>query len=441
MTETTPELVTVEAVTILSTGTYALGLNYVEDGLGTTFTESDLASAVEAMSDPQVRTPILKLGHGEGLVPGLPAFGQLADLRLSEDGQSLLCDLTGVPRWLAEVMPTAWPSRSIEGCELKTDTREHRFVVTALSLLGIEMPGVTRLPELEAWFGADVPEGVTIPDVSATAAAVDAQADADDVRRAFYSTIGRNESDWWITAIRLSPDELIVKDDNSGTLYRIPFEVGDQAEVSFGDPVAVVVTYSDVAAGGRIYANRSASEVEGDESERMADRVATDEEPNVEAGGDAADGVTEPAEPSTDAGGDEGEPEGEPEESPVPVAASAADVVTMDAGAMASLQADAKLGREAREQQLSDRRTGIINAAVSDGKIPPARREHWVALWQADPEGTEQTIGQLAAGVVPVSELGTSTDASGGTGETAGQTAYPSEWLPEVANRNAEVAE
>ena len=203
--EATPELVTVEAVTILSTGTYSLGLNYVEDGLGTTFTESDLASAVAAQDDPQVRTPILKLGHGEGLVPGLPAFGQLADLRLSEDGQSLLCDLTGVPRWLAEVMPTAWPSRSIEGCELKTDTREHRFVVTALSLLGIEMPGVTRLPELEAWFGADVPEGVTIPDVSATTAAVDAQADADDVRRAFYSTIGRNESDWWIAAIRCRP--------------------------------------------------------------------------------------------------------------------------------------------------------------------------------------------------------------------------------------------
>ena len=296
----------------------------------------------------------------------------------------------------------------------------------------------------------------------------------------------------------VSPDELIVKDDNSGTLYRIPFEVGDQAEVSFGDPVAVVVTYSDVAAGGRIYANRSASEVEGDESERMANtNVATDEPDEVEAtieataavGAGAAlaalleelnagDQVSELADAAgisestvrqilrgdinapplrrlegmasvlnvsvkrlVDAATEDGGNYDTDEEASAATTAASAGVVTLDAGAMASLQADAKLGREAREQQLSDRRTGIINAAVTDGKIPPARREHWVALWQADPEGTEQTIGQLAAGVVPVSELGTSTDASGGTGETAGQTAYPSEWFPEVANRRAEVAE
>lgn len=59
---------------------------------------------------------------------------------------------------------------------------------------------------------------------------------------------------------------------------------------------------------------------------------------------------------------------------------------------------DAKRRREERDS--------VIAQAVSEGKFPHARAEHWVRLWDADPEGTRVVIDGLSRGVVPVNELG-----------------------------------
>jgi hypothetical protein len=48
----------------------------------------------------------------------------------------------------------------------------------------------------------------------------------------------------------------------------------------------------------------------------------------------------------------------------------------------------------------------VLDAAIKAGKFPPARREHWQRLWAADPDGTKATIGQLAAGVIPMTAAG-----------------------------------
>jgi len=59
---------------------------------------------------------------------------------------------------------------------------------------------------------------------------------------------------------------------------------------------------------------------------------------------------------------------------------------------------DAKRRRDERDQ--------VIAQAVRDGKFPPARKDHWVRLWDADPEGTREAIAGLARNVVPVTEIG-----------------------------------
>lgn len=59
---------------------------------------------------------------------------------------------------------------------------------------------------------------------------------------------------------------------------------------------------------------------------------------------------------------------------------------------------DAKRRREERDS--------VIAQAVAEGKFPKARAEHWVRLWDADPEGTRTVIDGLSRGVVPVNELG-----------------------------------
>ena len=67
----------------------------------------------------------------------------------------------------------------------------------------------------------------------------------EDVRRAYYATAGPPQS-WWITELQMDPPALIVADEVSGKIYRVPYEI-QGAAVSFGS-AAQVVSYSEVAA-------------------------------------------------------------------------------------------------------------------------------------------------------------------------------------------------
>lgn len=87
--------------------------------------------------------------------------------------------------------------------------------------------------------------------------------------------------------------------------------------------------------------------------------------------------------------------------------------VVIDEEQHAQLVADAAAGREAREHQLASDRESLVDAAVNDGRIPPARRAHWVNLLKAD-SGTEEVLKNLAPGVVPLQAKGY----TGGVNET-----------------------
>jgi hypothetical protein len=59
-----------------------------------------------------------------------------------------------------------------------------------------------------------------------------------------------------------------------------------------------------------------------------------------------------------------------------------------------------------KRQQVKER-DQVIAAAIRDGKFSAARRQHWVRLWDADPEGTREVLAGLQKNVIPVSDLGT----------------------------------
>lgn len=108
-------------------------------------------------------------------------------------------------------------------------------------------------------------------------------------------------------------------------------------------------------------------------------------------------------------------------EQPAPSAAAVpAGTRIVDEATLAQMQADAAAGRAAREEQIEARRAAVVDSAISDGKIPPARRDHYVALMKADEEGTAEILGALAAGTfVPTAEVGVSGGIAGASDDDA----------------------
>lgn len=80
--------------------------------------------------------------------------------------------------------------------------------------------------------------------------------------------------------------------------------------------------------------------------------------------------------------------------------------VLMDAEQLAALQAQATAGAAAREQQTAERRASIVDQAITEGRVAPARRDHWIAQLTADEEGATQVLATLAAGTIPMAPAG-----------------------------------
>lgn len=131
-------------VPIAKTGTWDASTGQV------TITRSDLAAAVAAQRAPGARHPVLKIGHTDPRFDGEPALGRVEHLRLTDKGNTLVGDFTGVPDWLADIMPDSYPDRSLEGQFNVPDAtgREHRFAIDAVALLGITPPAINTLESL-----------------------------------------------------------------------------------------------------------------------------------------------------------------------------------------------------------------------------------------------------------------------------------------------------
>ena len=90
-------------------------------------------------------------------------------------------------------------------------------------------------------------------------------------------------------------------------------------------------------------------------------------------------------------------------ETPAPTALPAG-TLAIDEATLAQLQRDAAAGREARAEQLAAQRIATVDAAVQSGRIPFARRDHWLAQLTADP-GAAEVLNALTP-VIPTEEIG-----------------------------------
>lgn len=457
-----PAMVTVANVELMHTGTWALSTGEV------TFTVADLASAVAALDCPAVRRPILKFGHTPDPAPGQPAIGFVGNMATAQDGRMLVGDYVGMPGWLATpdadghtVLSSAYPDRSIEGefhfrCQLGHD---HPFVVTAVSLLGTESPGIGTLQSLQdladlyrvAAQSSATGTPVAIPIRASqedrmpvpSATQVSAGVSTEDVRRAFYASPEGAGWSSWIEEIQLDPMQLIVMNDDMGTRCRVPVVIGDgdgEEAVTFGEAVKVVIRYDDAAVTASAGVVRFASRDESRPGKAprkaptakatgrtekgagpMADSAKIREALGL--GPDAPDGevraalvasglVAAPTQEAEETPETEVEPELPKAKAKKP-AASIAGTTAIDVDAWEASQKRIKTLEAKLAKQDRDERDKIIAQAIKDGKFAPARRELYASAWDKNPEGTREIIAGLLKNAVPMEEVGYGTDGSG----------------------------
>lgn len=464
------DLVRIPRVPILSTGTYQLSTGEF------TFTAEDLVAAAQApATDPAVHWPRIKIdGLGDSFDPaahgGEPAFGRVENLEV--DGETLYGDYL-VPPALAAVIDWAYPSRSIEGAPGSvfgpTATgRTHELIITAVALLGVDLPGVSTLPDLmevlAQFSGEAEPEPITVmatvqappePIASRVAGAVGVRAGLDQelVRRRFFDAaengaegfpIPEGETGWdlWIRSLRFDDDGapfLVVEAWESGRLYRYSFAVSGN-DVSFTLIGEVVEQYVAASAAGRrspvavwasrddsraVMANQEANSGMTEEQRRLLaaanglDPDSATEADIMAAAQTAADARQAQAAGNEDNGGegDTSGAEGEPE----PIAA-AARTTTVSAAQWQETQtrlaaAEAEL-QTRRESEQRAHRDGLIAAALADGRIAPSEREQWRTDLDDAPEATERILARLEPNRVPVQARGRT---QGAEGENTGQ--------------------
>lgn len=441
-----------------------------------TFTEDDLLQVIEAInSDAAVKAPRLKVGHADGRLDGEPAFGKFINLRLINNNQTMVGDLTGVPEWLAKILPTAYPNRSVEGMLGVTTATGKKWplVVTAVSLLGVEMPGISTLEDLRDYFGEEMPEGTIIlasykdgrpdKDIAATV-------DVEDVRRSFYETVAAPGTDqywWWIRSLQIDPMQAIVEDEDAGQLYRIPYST-DGTNVTWGTPVAVEIHYVDIAtplaasaAPCTFYASAADSRPaerskmdpkqlrsdlglaedasDADVTAKLKELQAAASSPRGETEGepapDGGEGTPAPAPAPAPPGTETGAPQGATSTAASSAPAIPEGMVLVDKDALDGIRAGASRADELWKDKEKNERDTAITAAVKEGKFPRARIEHYAKMWDADKEGTKALLASMEPGMIPVDEVGGHGSPEGEAGATE---AYPLDWLSPQERRVVE---
>ena len=449
-----------------------------------TITMEHLADAVRAYRDPHIQPPRIKLGHTSPINgdhpnhdafaevgDAEPAFGIFRNLRLENDGAVLVGDADNVPAWLAEAALSAYPNRSAEGdwnvvggaTDVQTNGgQRYSFVCTAVSLLGVYLPAITDLEDLQTLIVSG-PAALT-----ESQAPVAAAADPGAAMSVSYDTIWERSIQWlrehkpewpysWTRDIRVDPDECIV-DDDEGHIWALPFSTDGANTITYGPdltpkappqfpdakaPIAasrLVASFArptkpspnPAAAAASTQAASARPEPEGvnmdmdDDVREFLVAQGFDPETVTEVQINAArllmaeqpeaTGPETPETPETPEAkaGDTPEAESEtpaPEPERVPVAASRQipeGMSLIDSATLAELKAGATAGTQLAREKATETRDRVLSAARDEGRFPPARLAHYTRLYDADPEGTTVLLtasedqGGLAKGAVPL---------------------------------------
>lgn len=257
LTEPTPKLVTIPNVEICEVGE--------EWQLSTgplTVKPDHIAKYLAGLdNDPAVHAPRLRFGHTDAWpVASEPAFGRFTNLRAENNGQTLVGDLAGCPAWFKEIAPAAWPTRSLDGWQDATTHtgNEYPLLISAVSFMGVTMPGINTLEDLAAVWAEEPPEGIAVEagtPIHATRGGdtmprqpVAAAVGINDLRTAFYTEFAQGDRYWWwIRETFLDPTMLIVDDDGDGTeewsgLWAVQY-TANASGIEFSDPAPVFIQY------------------------------------------------------------------------------------------------------------------------------------------------------------------------------------------------------
>jgi hypothetical protein len=405
-------------------------------------TPDDMASAVAALACPAVRRPVIKIGHSGAQGVGEPAIGWIDNMAVTEDGQVLVGDYAGIPAWLAaedvnghSVLSSAYPDRSGEWehdyvCQLG---HTHPFVLHAMALLGVELPGIGTLQSLHDLYSN--PPSKLEPLMPATSRPADAAATSDDVRKAYYAGPGTNW-DLYIREMFLDPPELIVQNDADESLTRVAYTIAKDGTVSFGEPQPVKVQYVAARAAASppkvVFASKAESrpgqpsqppaaagagpaapDPEGSSAVGFSDEQLTTLRQKLGTSADADEAtilaaldqaLTERADPPPI----QPTPLDTPQIQQQPAAAGRTlpGTVVLDQETLRELQEQGRAGQAAATRLANDDRDRAISEAKAAGKIPAARLEHWTTLWDKDPEGTRSALASIPPNVVPTVPAG-----------------------------------
>ncbi|UVO12820.1 hypothetical protein NM962_01225 [Mycobacterium sp. SVM_VP21] len=328
-------------------------------------------------------------------------------MHASDDGDVLYGDLAGVPEWLADIMPSAYPSLSIEGQEDYTDAAgdKHDFVLTGLALLGATPPGIDTLKSVQ-----DVAELYQV----AAAREIGGTAVTFTVEAATYRDRTDAKEPWG--DVNYADPGYLDRDDQPAEpghgVKRYPLNDRDHVKSAWSfinekknqkpytakqlDHITSAIEEAARKFGIKIEAAAAVSQQEGAEM-ALPEKIAA-------ALGIAADADEAAIEAAWEA--HTAAAEADVEQRVAAAAAPAAGLMQIEASVYDQLRADAQAGRDARDQQIADEDARTVQAAIAEGKIAPARKDHWLTALKSDREGSRQVLASLAPGLIPVAEIG-----------------------------------
>jgi hypothetical protein len=311
------------------------------------FTPQMLRDAADFFAASGGQAVPVKLGHNDDRFggDGDPAFGNVTNVRYREDdrGPVLLGDIIDMPSWLSASAPRSWPNRSIEGWQdFEYDGREYSLVLTGLAFLGVTPPAVRNIRSL-----ADLQTALA----ASSAQRVFASAPADDAATPPHAPASAAEE---------------------------PIE-SEEAGMS-------LAKYREALAG-------------------LPDDASEDDvKAALSAAGFTSESSPPPPEPVQASLFDDKAPtKPAPKKDPAPAEGS---WMRVEASAWEAAQDRIRRLEAQAQRQREGERDQVIAKAVQAGKFAPSRREHWVRLWNADPEGTREVIEGLARNVMPVMASG-----------------------------------
>lgn len=445
------ETVTVEGVPLVKVGTWKASSG--EQAVG----KEDLAAMVEAHESGLLDKGVLKKGHldprhNNPAWDGDPVYGQADNLRLSEDGETLIGDYVNVPKSLADTLASAYPNRSVEiawGVQLKDAagkvSKKFRAALSGVALLGSTPPAVKGLGGPVATFsGAVECDSMSVLSQTTNFAfpgGLTANALRDSLDSAVNAAFKRSRSPLDGDEVESMYPWLIDYTDTDaifragGSTYQVGYTMADGGALVLDEnPVAVVekksyVAISDTAAvpqtnlseshdgtsegtTGAVETNTQEGGTMSEQMKALRDKLGLPETATEEEILTAAATVIPEAEKETP----EGEQPAAEDKAVVEVEAETAasaklETVVVSKASFTELQTNAAADR-AELSRLSkienDRRLdGVISTFSAAGKIHPSETKQIRNLLETNEEGTVALLSERVG--IPVAEIGFST--------------------------------